>query len=259
MDNSSMPIEIHDDEARGKSLVLKTPGFEQVIEASPIQVMHASSPAKKNKSHKSSCYGGKVPKNTEWVTPSVTMSTIGLTAPKRIEKVRNFDLPFKIHPTLWSMNALTRRVEHVRFEWAFVLSGPLLASLARLSTLPLIMLPRYSSAFLSSCPLSFFFFSLFLFPFSLFHVIPFFPSQAHAFMCKSVPLVVAKLLGHEKWAEKDTTTHAKVSQETKPAKVELQDVRSKLLDGTKKLASLETNIKDLQREISAKRGELCAA
>lgn len=48
-------------------------------------------------------------------------------------------------------------------------------------------------------------------------------------MCKSVAFMATELLGHEKWAEKEITGHAKIVEEANLAKAELEDARAKLL------------------------------
>lgn len=48
--------------------------------------------------------------------------------------------------------------------------------------------------------------------------------------------------------EKETSAHAKVVKEANLAKAELQDARTKLLEATKKVVTLETSAEELKEE-----------
>lgn len=119
---NSTPIVIGDDEACDKFPIPKTTLSDLVIEASPIQVVHASSPTKKNNEEeekktqkdsepteqKSSANAGLATSSSARINAYTTLNQIG--------EVIDFNLPFRTHPTLEIVNALSCRIECVSSE-----------------------------------------------------------------------------------------------------------------------------------------------
>lgn len=53
--------------------------------------------------------------------------------------------------------------------------------------------------------------------------------------------MAAELLGREQWANKETVAHIKTVEKVHLAKAELEDARTKLLEVTHKVATLEAS------------------